>query len=110
MVEVEPGIYEGSWTVPGNINLQNVSVGITVTDLLGNQTTKDAKGKLMISQQKLARISGKDRYLTAIEISQQGWTKSDKVVLARGDGFADALAGVPLAHELNAPILLTVSS
>jgi len=29
------------------------------------------------------------------------------VVLARGDGFADALAGVPLAEAKNAPLLLT---
>ncbi|MBO1909966.1 cell wall-binding repeat-containing protein, partial [Microvirga sp. 3-52] len=54
------------------------------------------------------RISDANRYLTAIEISQEGWTKSDTIVLARGDNYADALAGVPFAHQLNAPILLTL--
>ncbi|UOQ45695.1 cell wall-binding repeat-containing protein [Halobacillus salinarum] len=53
------------------------------------------------------RINGKDRMETAIEISKQGWDKADTVVLARGDKFADALAGAPLAYKMDAPILLT---
>lgn len=54
------------------------------------------------------RIAGKDRFDTARVISgQQG--KSDLVVLARGDVFADALAGTYLAGINNAPILLTRS-
>nr|WP_276245325.1 cell wall-binding repeat-containing protein [Virgibacillus profundi] len=53
------------------------------------------------------RISGEMRYDTAIEISQEGWETSDTVILSRGLEFADALAGVPLAHKLDAPILLT---
>ncbi|PAV31296.1 hypothetical protein CIL05_01190 [Virgibacillus profundi] len=56
------------------------------------------------------RISGSMRYDTAIEISRQGWNSSDTVILARGDNFADSLAGVPLAHKLNAPILLTTNN
>ncbi|HBI55793.1 MAG TPA: hypothetical protein DDY38_03070, partial [Firmicutes bacterium] len=39
---------------------------------------------------------------------KQGWPDgAQTVVLARGDDYADALAGVPLAYQLNAPILLT---
>ncbi|UOQ45754.1 glycoside hydrolase family 97 catalytic domain-containing protein [Halobacillus salinarum] len=53
------------------------------------------------------RLAGKDRYETAIEIAREGWKKSDTVVIARGDRFADALAGAPLAYKENAPILLT---
>ena len=56
----------------------------------------------------VTRISGNDRYLTSIKISQNGWEKSDIVVLAQGNGFADALAGVPLAQKQDSPILLTV--
>lgn len=59
------------------------------------------------------RIFGNLRYDTAIEISQKGWKdgelKDGLVVLARGDNFADALAGVPLAYALGSPILLTPS-
>lgn len=55
------------------------------------------------------RYSGDDRYATAAEISKNGWQNgSVVVVLARGDVFADALAGVPLAYAHDAPILLTM--
>lgn len=56
---------------------------------------------------KVNRISGNLRYDTAVEISEDGWEHSETVILARGDNFADALAGVPLANQLDAPILLT---
>ncbi|GGK28981.1 N-acetylmuramoyl-L-alanine amidase LytC [Caldalkalibacillus thermarum] len=52
------------------------------------------------------RIQGTDRFATAVEISKS-WNRSDTVILARGDVFADALAGTPLAYLNNAPILLT---
>ncbi len=58
-----------------------------------------------------SRLSGSNRYLTAAAISQAGWGKgAQTVVLARGDNYADALAGVPLAYMLNAPVLLTTPS
>lgn len=53
------------------------------------------------------RLSGETRYETAVKISQQGWNTSNTVLLAQGLDFPDALASVPLAHKLNAPILLT---
>lgn len=56
----------------------------------------------------LGRHSGDNRYETAVEISKAGWEAgSDVVIIARGDNFADALAGVPLAHKFMAPVLLT---
>jgi lactocepin len=42
-----------------------------------------------------------------VAISQAGFESSDVVVLARGDNFADALAGAPLAAMHDAPILLS---
>lgn len=59
------------------------------------------------AEELLPRLSGADRYATAVEVSKEGWETAVTVVLARGDHFADALAGVPLAHKLEAPILLT---
>lgn len=53
------------------------------------------------------RLSGRDRYETAVAISKHGWQEAHTVVIARGDDYADALSGVPLAHALGAPILLT---
>jgi putative cell wall-binding protein len=53
------------------------------------------------------RLSGGGRYETAVRISQEGWAKANTVVIARADSFPDALAGAPLAYQLDAPILLT---
>ncbi|MFZ3101754.1 MAG: cell wall-binding repeat-containing protein [Desulfitobacteriaceae bacterium] len=56
------------------------------------------------------RLAGLDRYNTALQISQDGWTTSSTVILTRGDDYPDALAGAVLAHKLNAPLLLTESN
>lgn len=56
------------------------------------------------------RVAGDDRYETAVELSKLGFNadaSADAVVLARGDAYADALAGSPLAAVKNAPLLLT---
>ncbi|WP_018305586.1 cell wall-binding repeat-containing protein [Desulfitobacterium hafniense] len=55
------------------------------------------------------RLAGTSRYDTAIQVSQSGWNYADAVVLARGDDFPDALAGVVLAKSslVNGPLLLT---
>lgn len=53
------------------------------------------------------RLAGSNRYLTALQISQAGWTEADNVILARGDNFPDALAGAVLAQQMQAPLLLT---
>ncbi|MFZ3103073.1 MAG: cell wall-binding repeat-containing protein [Desulfitobacteriaceae bacterium] len=54
------------------------------------------------------RIAGVDRMDTAIQIALNGWPKgSETVIISRSDDFPDALAGVPLAHKNDAPILLT---
>ena len=110
MIEVEPGVYKGTWTVPANLNLQNAVIQVELTDAVGNKVTETAKGKITVYESQVNRISDDNRYLTAIEISKKGWSKSDTIVLARGDNYADALAGVPYAHQLNAPILLTLTN
>lgn len=52
------------------------------------------------------RIAGEDRFETAVEVSKKGWSSSNTVVIATAFNFPDALAGTPLAHKHNAPILL----
>lgn len=56
---------------------------------------------------KVYRISGGSRYDTSVKISRYSYKKSDNVILASGENFADALSGTQLALSLNAPILLT---
>ncbi|MCL2503639.1 MAG: cell wall-binding repeat-containing protein [Coriobacteriia bacterium] len=55
----------------------------------------------------IERISGADRYLTAIEASRKNFDSADAVVLATGANYADALSASALAGALNAPLLLT---
>lgn len=54
------------------------------------------------------RISGEDRYLTAIQVAETNWPNGAKdVVLVTGEGYADAVSASVLAKTINAPILLT---
>ncbi|WP_417898866.1 cell wall-binding repeat-containing protein [Bacillus haimaensis] len=86
-------------------NNSNHFVWYPVKDMHSNETYYIASSYL-----ENMRISGVNRYATAVSISRAGWDKSEVVVLARGDNFPDALAGTPLAYQLNAPILLTKSN
>ncbi|CAG9621402.1 cell wall-binding repeat-containing protein [Sutcliffiella rhizosphaerae] len=83
-------------------NNNNHFVWYPVRDMNSNETYYIASSYL-----DKVRISGPNRYATAVSISQEGWDKANTVILARGDNFPDALAGTPLAYKLNAPILLT---
>lgn len=57
------------------------------------------------------RLAGSDRIDTAVLQALKGWPSgASAVVLARADNFPDALAGVPLAAKLGAPVLLTPSN
>jgi putative cell wall-binding protein len=65
----------------------------------------------------VSRIAGTDRYATGVQVSQRQWSnaggdgsgrqQAQAVVLARGDLFPDALAGVPLSKRVRGPLLLT---
>ncbi|MGM0899465.1 MAG: cell wall-binding repeat-containing protein [Bacillota bacterium] len=83
-------------------------LSLSITDKYGNES--DAV-EIPVEQVEAAelpeRISGTDRYKTAIAISQAGWESADTVVIATAGDFPDALAGGPLAYEQDAPILLT---
>jgi glycosyltransferase A (GT-A) superfamily protein (DUF2064 family) len=61
------------------------------------------------TDQTTTRVAGADRIDTAIAISHSGHDTggASAAVLARADGFADALAGTPLAAARHAPLLLT---
>lgn len=54
-----------------------------------------------------ARISGNDRYETSVNISKEGWTQSNCVIVSNGEDFPDALLASSLAGKYDAPIILT---
>lgn len=102
-------------------------LSVTLDDGLGNKNSKtDAKtfnitvsatGTVTVT---VNRAAGDDRYKTGLQISQHAWADNGKsatdplkrqqakaVVLATGNAFPDALAGVPLAKKAGGPLLLT---
>ncbi len=55
----------------------------------------------------VARLEGRNRAATAVQVSRESFPEgSDAVVIATEDNFPDALAGVPFAHAIKAPLLL----
>jgi hypothetical protein len=68
-------------------------------------------------KEQVARLSGTDRFATALAVSQSHWRThgntadtrvgANTVVLSRSDTYADALSGAVLAAEKQGPLLLT---
>ncbi len=111
--------YQGNAQVLDHILVSNNLAKLAEIDSVNiNSNFSEADGRAsdhdpMLAQlefgTQVERVSGEDRYKTAIEVSKQGWEEADTVVIARGDSFPDALAGAPLAFKEDAPILLTKS-
>jgi putative cell wall-binding protein len=96
------------------------SVSVIATDALGMSTAQQTQQSVPMRPAGAVgvhRIFGTDRYQTGVAVSQQMWADAGgdssgrrtagAVVLATGTGFADAVAGVPLAAKANGPLLLT---
>lgn len=82
-----------------------LSVLLTAVLLLFGLTPDSANARESV------RISGADRYDTAVQTSKAGWPNgATTAIIARGDLYPDALAGAPLAYKKNAPILLSQST
>ncbi|MBC2582048.1 cell wall-binding repeat-containing protein [Clostridium sp. DJ247] len=56
----------------------------------------------------IQRLWGQDRYETAVKIAEKLGTPS-RIVLASGEGYADALSAAPIAALEGIPVLLTES-
>jgi len=54
-----------------------------------------------------ARLTGTDRYETAVLVAQRWFSTADEQYLANGRNFADALVAAPAAGREKAPIVLT---
>ena len=58
----------------------------------------------------VVRLSGVDRYATAVAVSKTFFSRPPAVYLATGLNFPDALAAVPAAGKAGAPLLLVGSA
>jgi putative cell wall-binding protein len=89
------------------------TITFSITDRFGEHAASTATvdvTKANVDYGQLTRFSGATRYGTGVAVSQEAFPfahSANAVVLARGDVYADALAGIPLAKYKNGPLLLT---
>lgn len=76
-----------------------------VTIVGGEKSISDNVEK-KLKTRNLTRISGKDRYDTALKIATEKFREPHLAYIATGEDFADALTAGPVAATTNAPILL----
>lgn len=93
---------------PDLVNQDLIEEGVDVNESLNAVHSSAMTRSIMTtsSANTVSRLQGNDRYETAIAISQHGWRRAHTVIIVNANGFADALAGAPLAQALNAPVLL----
>lgn len=68
---------------------------------IGGEKALKLKGK------NIEKIGGYDRYETAKLIAQRAYKNTDKVILASGENYPDALTGTALIQKEDAPLVLT---
>jgi putative cell wall-binding protein len=81
---------------------------LTVTDAAGRRAER--AWRFTASPMPVERIFGSGRVETAVALSEDlypAMLSAGAAVLARADDYPDALAGVPLAHARDGPLLLT---
>lgn len=100
----EADSYAQTYAKTNNIPFKSIDGNTATTPVSsGNQNINSIKAS------NITRLSGDNRYKTAVAISQSGWAQSDNVILVDGNNYPDALVGTSYAYLKNAPILTTPS-
>ena len=87
-----------------------LSDGVTYPESNLKEIAIGGKNQLPLKGFTGKRVSGKDRYETALEIAKLSFDKNNNAILASGEVFADSLSAVSLTKKHNAPIVLTQSN
>ena len=87
-----------------------LSDGVTYPESNLKEIAIGGKNQLPLKGFTGRRVSGKDRYETALEIAKLSFDKNNNAILASGQVFADSLSAVSLTKKHNAPIILTQSN
>ncbi|MCL2503216.1 MAG: cell wall-binding repeat-containing protein [Coriobacteriia bacterium] len=85
------------------------TIGFFATDNAGNEEAPHNTVAFTVTTNagSITRVSGTDRFATAIEVSKANFTSADAVIIATGMNYADALSASALAGSEKAPLLLT---
>lgn len=77
-------------------------------NLKDNRSEKNDVDKIKsLIKAKNSRISGSNRFSTAVEVSKINYKKSETVILANSEKATDILTTSPLAESLECPVLYT---
>lgn len=76
-------------------------------DIFSSMVVENSLKSLYTNSSTHSKLMGLTRYETSVEVSKNGWTGANTVILVNGYANADGLAASPLASAYNAPILLT---
>lgn len=77
-------------------------------NLKDNRSEKNDVDKIKsLIKAKNSRISGSNRFSTAVEVSKMNYKKSETVILANSEKATDILTTSPLAESLECPVLYT---
>jgi putative cell wall-binding protein len=72
-------------------------------------TAVEARLGALIGPDNVHRLAGSSRWATAAAVDDEIFPDQEQAVLANGNGFADALAGAPLAGAVGGPMYLAPS-
>lgn len=98
--------------------MKKIFMGLILTSIMLSSSilpsmsfAEEQKEEVKIESLKVERITGKDRYQTAVEISKQTFPEGAKyVAIATGVDFVDGLVGGTLTSQEDSPLLLTRSN
>jgi len=102
----------GNAAVTGNVlTVTAVAISGTATNASSGYPQAKATATITITDKVENRLYGAQAVDTAIQIAKAGWgtTTGGNLLIATASTFPDALAGGPLAYQLQAPILLTLA-
>lgn len=83
------------------------SMFFSTRDIFSSMIVENSLRSLYTDKSIYSKLMGNTRYETSVEVSKNGWSKADTVLLVNGYANADGLTASPLAAAYNAPILLT---
>ena len=96
------------------LSINDIAIEYTKKPVEDNTNPSDKKEvksfEDLYKQFENSRISGENRYQTAIEISKKHFTSSENIVLTSANELVDSLTSTPLATSLKSPILLSGKS
>lgn len=99
-------------TIPNATKEALNDLEIKTVTLIGGTNAVSNKVKAQLEAQgiKVTRLSGKDRYETAVEIAQEYFPEAKAVIITNAKKSADALIGGYFGKIYDAPILFTLDN